>query len=94
MAVLEAMAAEKTVVATRVGSIPEVIQDNVNGILVPAGEPEALLKALLRLADSSKTRARLAREAKRTVEQRFSFDKMTEKYRAIYDSLLENQKAA
>jgi glycosyltransferase involved in cell wall biosynthesis len=65
---LEAMAAGRPVVATRVAGIPDVVRDGENGLLVPERDPEALAKALARLRREPDTRARLAVAARRTAE--------------------------
>jgi glycosyltransferase involved in cell wall biosynthesis len=49
--VLEAMSAAKPIVATNIGSMPELVEDGVNGCLVPPGDEEALARALERAAD-------------------------------------------
>ena len=71
---LEAMAIGVPVVATNVGGLPEVIQNGVNGLLVPPNAAGALGLAIARLLDDKPLARRLADEARRTVEQRFSAD--------------------
>jgi glycosyltransferase involved in cell wall biosynthesis len=63
LAILEAMAAGRTVVATRVGSLDEVVEDGRNGLLVPTNDPAALAAALERLVVDADLRERLAAEA-------------------------------
>ena len=70
-AVLEAMATGLAVVATRSGSIPEVIIDGVNGRLVSPGTPVELAAAMAALLDSAGDRARLGAAAAHTVRERF-----------------------
>jgi glycosyltransferase involved in cell wall biosynthesis len=59
-AAVEALALGTPVVATAVGGVPEVVQDGVNGLLVPPGEPAALARALSSLLESQELRDRLA----------------------------------
>ncbi len=59
LAVMEALALGVPVVATRVGGIPELVEDQVNGLLVPPGDPAALAAGIGALADTP-TRRRLA----------------------------------
>lgn len=65
---LEAMAHARPVVATPCGSIPDLIDDGVNGLLVPAGDAVALAEVLNRLAAEPWTAARLAAAGRTTVE--------------------------
>lgn len=64
---LEAMAAGTPVVATRVGGVPEIINDGENGLLVPAGDDGALARALARLLDDHALAGRLADRGRETV---------------------------
>jgi glycosyltransferase involved in cell wall biosynthesis len=65
---LEALAAGRPVVASRVAGIPDVVRDGLNGLLVPARDPEALATALLRLRREPETRTRLGAAARRYAE--------------------------
>ena len=49
VSLIEAMAAERPVVATRVGGVPDLVEDGVTGCLVAPGDPEALAEALVAL---------------------------------------------
>jgi glycosyltransferase involved in cell wall biosynthesis len=69
MALLEAMAYGMAVVATNVGGIPEVVEDGVEGLLVPPEDPAALAEALSRLAADPELRARLAAAARARAER-------------------------
>lgn len=70
--VAEAMASGCAVVASNVGAIPELIEDGTSGLLVPAGDHDAIQRALQRLADRPELRTHLGGEARRRVEERFS----------------------
>jgi glycosyltransferase involved in cell wall biosynthesis len=72
-AMLEGLASGRAVVASRVAGIPDVVEDGVNGLLVPPGDAPALAAALRRLAAEPETRARLGREARRRAEDRMSW---------------------
>jgi glycosyltransferase involved in cell wall biosynthesis len=63
IAVMEAMAAGLPVVATGVGGLPDAVQDGVHGLLVPAGRPDLLAQALLRVLGDDDLRKRMAEAA-------------------------------
>lgn len=73
ISLLEGMAAGRPVVATAVGSIPEVITTGVNGLLVQPGDGQQLATALVRLVDDASLRLRLGAAGRKTVEDRFNF---------------------
>ena len=66
---VEALAVGTPVIATSVGGVPELVHDGVNGLLVPAGDVEAIAGAIRRLLGESGTRERLAAAAAPSVEQ-------------------------
>jgi glycosyltransferase involved in cell wall biosynthesis len=81
---IEAMAAGKPVIASRVGGIPEVIEDNVSGILVPNGDGDALAKAMIKLIDDAELRRRLGENGRRFVEEKFDTKKQIKDLEAIF----------
>jgi glycosyltransferase involved in cell wall biosynthesis/protein-tyrosine-phosphatase len=72
MALLEAMALRRPVVATAVGGIPEVVTHRDNGLLVEPGDEQALADACLELALDPDRAQRLGERSRRVVEERFS----------------------
>jgi glycosyltransferase involved in cell wall biosynthesis len=70
--IAEAMASGCPVIASRAGGIPEIVEHERSGLLVAAGDVDALAGALNRLLDSTELRQRLAAGARRRVEERFS----------------------
>src|SRR5262249_33102079 len=89
MAVLEAMAAGVPVVASAVGSLPEVLGEGA-GMLVPPGDAEALRRALESLW-APRTRESLASAARRRVESRYGAEAMARSYRArLYQPALDS----
>jgi len=84
MAMLEAMAAGVPVIATDVGGTPELIAHGVTGLLVPPGRPESLADALVALLEDAAGAAAIRQAARRCVEDRFSLDRMTAAYEALY----------
>jgi glycosyltransferase involved in cell wall biosynthesis len=85
---LEAMAMEVPVVATRIAGVPDVIRDGENGYLVEPAAPAEMLRALARLLTDDGLRARFAAGARRGVEAGHSFAGRMEQVRILYDDLL------
>lgn len=88
IALLEAMAAGLPVIATAVGGVPEVIQDDVSGILVRAGDPAALSGPIVRLARDENLRRRLGVAGRERVEAEFTVARMADAYRSRYEALV------
>jgi glycosyltransferase involved in cell wall biosynthesis len=89
--VLEAMAAGLPCVATRVGGIPEFVDDGVTGRLIHPDQPRALASALLDLIEHPDMSADLGRAARHHVQQQFSFDRMVAGFEALYHSELDKR---
>jgi glycosyltransferase involved in cell wall biosynthesis len=87
-AVLEAMALEVPVVATRVAGIPNLVRQGENGLLVRPGTVGELTQALATLLKGSDLRATFGKAGRRIVETRYSFASRMDKIRALYDGLL------
>jgi len=87
VSLLEAMAAGCPVVASRVGGIPDLVQDGVNGLLVPPRDPEALAHALRTVLDDADLAARLGREARATVAERYTLERALERLEQVYGAL-------
>jgi len=86
-AVLEAMACGKMVIATAVGGVTDVIQDGVNGMLVPVHEAGRLEAAIAEALDQSEKRDQLGRSARETVLHQFTLEKELQANLAIYQQL-------
>ncbi|MEQ1795843.1 MAG: glycosyltransferase family 4 protein [Nitrospira sp.] len=84
MVILEAMAAKKAIVATRVGENGRIIEDGIDGLLVQPRDIGGMAAALGRLIDDPALRVRLGEAARSKVEQRFTIEHMTKAYEAIY----------
>ena len=85
---LEAMALEVPVLATRIAGVPRLIEDGINGLLVQPGSVDELTQALGRLLSDVELRQRLRQAGRETIVQRYSFSARMDKVRAIYDDLL------
>jgi glycosyltransferase involved in cell wall biosynthesis len=92
--VLEAMALQAPVLATRVAGVPSLVEDGRSGLIVPPGDLPALVRAMERLLADPALRLSLAEEARRRVQTDFSFDRRMAKVAQIYDRLLARPSAA
>ena len=88
-AVLEAMAAGLPVVASDVGGVSELIEHRKNGVLVRAGDVPGVAAALGGLIERPDEAAALGEAARRTVDARFSFDRMVNSFENLYLELLD-----
>jgi L-malate glycosyltransferase len=84
VAALEAMAAGRPVVASRVGGLAEVVVEGETGIFAEPGEPQSLARALAVLADDADLRARLGEAGRRRVLARYTAARMAEGTIACY----------
>lgn len=94
IALLEAMAYGRAIVATKAGGIPEAVTDNGEAILVPPADPEAFSAAVLRAVEDDRLRARLGSAAQVRVETDFGRDQVFDRLAAVYDELLAREAAA
>jgi glycosyltransferase involved in cell wall biosynthesis len=86
---LDAMSVGVPVVATDAGGIPEIVQDDVNGLLARSRDPLDIAAKLARAVDDALLRARVVGAGERTVRERFSVDRMVEGTIAAYARLGE-----
>ncbi|MGH9726818.1 MAG: glycosyltransferase, partial [Candidatus Acidiferrales bacterium] len=88
-AVLEAAAAGLPIVATTVGGIPEIIENGVNGILIPPGDSQALADASVRLLTDRELSGQFGRAAQATIQTNFGFDKLMDALVGLYSHTAE-----
>jgi len=69
----------------------DLIEDNVNGLLVPANDHEALADALLRLISSEGERTAFGRRARHVVGRDYDIENVAERYMQVYLALLESK---
>lgn len=91
VSLLQAAAAGVPIVATAVGGIPEAVEDGVTGVLVPAGDSEALGQAMRSLLADRSLREQLGRAGAERVRRVFSVELMVEANLAVYRELLAAQ---
>lgn len=88
LSILEAMAHGLAIVASDVGGIPEIIQQGINGLLVPPGDDAALAAAIRRVTIDPALRRRLGDAARERASTTFSLSAMVDKYDQVYDDAL------
>jgi len=88
MALLEAMASGKCVIASRVGEIPNVISDGKNGFLVAPGDHNGINFAINKAVSDNSLMKKCQHEAVETVKDKFSSWKMSEYYNKLYNRIL------
>jgi glycosyltransferase involved in cell wall biosynthesis len=92
--VVESMAAGVPVVATRVGGIPELVRDGVDGLLVPAREPVRLAEAMLTLLRDPRLADGMGRSARERIGDAFTVEKMIRRTEKLYLRLLDRASAS
>jgi glycosyltransferase involved in cell wall biosynthesis len=94
LVLLEAMVFKKPVVATRVMSIPEIVEDGRSGLLVPPRHPEELADAILQLLNDKKRAESFGNRGFDILSSKFSIERMVKETEQIYDRLLKEKGAA
>jgi glycosyltransferase involved in cell wall biosynthesis len=87
LSVMEYMAAAKPVVSTRVGGVPELVQEDVHGLLVDPRDPEALAEAVARLLRDPALAKRLGAEGRKRQQREFSLEAMVGRIEDLYEEL-------
>ncbi|PYR35175.1 MAG: N-acetyl-alpha-D-glucosaminyl L-malate synthase BshA [Acidobacteria bacterium] len=89
LAALEAMACEVPVVASRVGGLPEVVEDGVTGFLHPPADLDAMAQSVVLLLTDANTRRRMAEAARRSARAKYCESKIVPLYESCYEQTLE-----
>jgi glycosyltransferase involved in cell wall biosynthesis len=87
--VLEAFAAGVPVVATAVGGTPEVVQDKVNGYLVPPGQPHLLAERISLVLEDESTRRTMGQRGQERVREQFTFETQSAQYQKLFEEVQE-----
>jgi len=86
LAVLEAMNQQLPVIVTRIGGLPEAVDHNKTGLLVPANDPQALACAIRKLAKNKELRKTMGVEGKKKYDKNFKTSSMVAQIESIYES--------
>lgn len=89
--ILEAMSSGVAVVATAVGGNPEIVEDGVNGFLIPVGDAEALGKTILSLIENHALRNTITQNARARVIEQFSLGNMVRSYSKMYSQYFKDK---
>ena len=89
VALIEAMSQGLALIGTKIGGIPEVIENNVNGLLVAPENPCELADAILRMMTDKSKREKMAQEGKKIFKKKFSIQIMIEKIELLYDECVK-----
>jgi glycosyltransferase involved in cell wall biosynthesis len=87
---MEYMDAALPVIASDVGGLPELVEDEVTGVLVPPREPAAVGRALARLLGDPELRSRMGEEARVRRERDYDIDSWARALESLYERLLRN----
>lgn len=90
---LEAMACGKPIVGTRVGGIPEILEDGVTGVLVEPADPADLARGLLRVLSDGNLAARMGAKARERAREAFSWTAIAERTLSVYERCLGGSRA-
>ncbi|MBU1176926.1 glycosyltransferase [Patescibacteria group bacterium] len=82
--IIEAMIAEVPIIATNVGGVPEMIKNNVNGILIEPKNSQILAEKILELINSPEKYLGMTQKAKQKAEQEFTLEKMIKETKELY----------
>jgi len=93
VAMIEAMAAAKPVVATRVGGVADVVDDERTGLLVPPQTPQALAGAIVRLVGAPEERARMGAAGRQAVVARYSPERLVDDIDRLYRDALAQKRS-
>ena len=88
LSIMEAQATGIPVVASNVGGIPTLIEEGKTGLLVEAGNPDALAQAVVSLLQDKNKAQSLGQAARRFIEEKYSAEKMVEKTVSLYKKLM------
>lgn len=87
LVLIETMSAGKPLIGSAIGAIPEIIQNNVTGVLVKAGDANSLAKAIVEVLSDKESAKRLGKRGKTVVQQKFSEEVVLDRIMSAYKEL-------
>ena len=90
LAALEAMACELPIIASRVGGLPEVVDDDETGFLSPVGDVDKMADDVVRLLSDKKLRRQMGRSARESAISRYSTEKIIPQYIEFYERIIQS----
>ncbi len=92
LAILEAMSAQRPIVATAVGGTPALLANGECGLLVPPGDVQAMAQAIIELLTNQTKAQELARRARERFLQEYTIDRMGERYLEVYEKAIAQRR--
>jgi glycosyltransferase involved in cell wall biosynthesis/GT2 family glycosyltransferase len=89
---IEAMAMKLPVISTNVTGIPEIVENDVSGILIPSHNEIALAEAIIKLIENYHLRKELGENARKKIEERFDINKNVVQYVGLFEERLKNKR--
>ena len=90
ISILEAMAVGKSVIASEVGGIPEIIAHHKNGLLIRPNDPIELAKAIVYMLNNKKEARKMGMNGAKTVSENFRTEKVVDKLEKVYEEVISN----
>jgi len=92
ISIIEAMAAEKPVVAADIGGIPEVVKNGETGFLIPPRNPEALARAIIELLRNPRKAKTMGKQGRKRFKEKFTNKRMLSEVENLYEALINQKK--
>ena len=91
LTMLEAMAMSKPMIVTKMGGMPEIIKDGINGFVIPVRDFEAMAAKICQLFDDVKLKERFGYTGREMVESQYTKEKVTQDTLAVYNKAIKNK---
>lgn len=90
LVLLEAMACKRAIVASRTGGIPEIVEDGINGYLIPVGKIKQLAKKIIYLLKENGSRKKFGENGRKKVLEKFTLDKMLDDTEKVFKKIIKD----